>query len=154
LISIRSNTLRCCLVLLVLAIAAGGCSSGIPAEAESLEVKIRSIDLGHSIDIMLIPRDAEGFMVKTEGSFDAVMWLQYVFSGEVDHDYLVDEWFGVEVIKDDYVDFQGARIELAYSEEKNYQNIYGSLDVTFTTADGKTLTDTLDYIGISDTYPC
>ena len=149
----------CCLALSVIVLAAllalPGCgTTDEQAEVASLTIDLRAVTLNTGIDIILIPQDSQGFLVQAEGSMDVKVWLQYGKGGDPLYDYIVQEWNGVQVSSSDYTSLKGAIISLLYDEGKTFSNVYGNMEITFTTTDGKTLTATLGDIPISQAYSC
>jgi len=66
--------------LIVLPFVLSGCNAGTssqPKEVSSIKLQIRAVKLNTGLEILLIPRDSEGFLVETEGIIDAELWMQY-----------------------------------------------------------------------------
>ena len=141
-------------LLLLLAIVACGCNSSNQANVESIEASLRVVNMDTGLEILLIPRGSQGFIVKTDGILDAKLWLQESLGGEVRYDQLIQGWDDIQISIDDYTLFQGVKVDLIYDEEIFCEDTYGSLEVTLTTPDGKSLTDTISDIAISENYVC
>jgi|GEM_PF-5795685 len=140
--------------LLLLAIVACGCNSINQAKVESIEARLRVVNMDTGLEILLIPRGSQGFIIKTDGILDARLWLQESLGGAVRYDQLIQGWDDIQISIEDYTRFQGVKVDLMYDEEIFYEDAYGSLEVTLTTPDGKSLTDTISDIAISESYVC
>jgi hypothetical protein len=158
-----SGIKKCCLtvlavVLVFTAFIATGCdtaNSGQVKEVSSLDLQLQLVRADKSIGILLIPRSDDGFLVKTDGSIDAKLWVQIGNGDEAEvTDHLVHEWNSIQLTREDYTAFQGASIELVHNQEVTFRDAYGFLDLTLTMPDGKVLTVELADIAISENYNC
>jgi hypothetical protein len=88
----------------------------------------------------LRPQDADGFMVKAEGSLGAKLWSQPDRFAEKKGE-LIQEWNNIHVTRRDYSKKDlAARIRLEYADYKPAPGECGILEVTFTLPGGKSFT--------------
>ncbi len=90
------------------------------------------------IKVEIVPIDAHDLLVKAPGIVSAELWLQKDFSRE-GKDRLVQSW-RISVDETDYVNLGGAVVRLEYSGFVPTYNQWGTLELTFTTTDGKSFT--------------
>jgi len=75
------------LVLLSTAFVASGCNTtnnGQIEEVSSLDLSIRVVRIGIGLEILLIPRSDDGFLVEIDGSIVAKLWPQYSPGGKAE----------------------------------------------------------------------
>jgi hypothetical protein len=88
----------------------------------------------------LAPKDLKSFVViPTAGTIRAELYLEKsMFEGQGKGD-LVQKWENIQVLKADYDPTSGAEIHLEYNGSQPKELKLGTLEVTFTTADGQVL---------------
>ena len=124
-------------------------------EVSSLDLQLGVVTFSKSIVVLLIPRSDDGFLVETDGSIDAKLWMQLGFGEEAEKsDFLIYEWNDVQLTGEDYNKFLGASIELIHNQKITTTNLYGFLDLKLTTPGGKVLMAELAEIAISENYNC
>ena len=89
------------------------------------------------LELYLTPKDEEGIIVQAPGVVSAKLWLERTFLEGGGKGDLVQEWNDIQVKKDDYYLWLGAKIRLEYKGFRPKQMQFGILEVTFITPDGK-----------------
>lgn len=102
-----------------------------------------------SLSVTLVTTTKDSTYVEPKGRVSAMLWLQ-PDSSKRERGPLVEAWTGIQIQEKDYVkiigafvrDIPGANVRLEYNdyEPRDYQ--YGVLEVTLTTPEGKSFTDT------------
>ncbi len=142
-------------IMLLPLLSACNAASGQPKEASSLDLRIRDIIANRGIEVLLIPRSSDGFMVETDGSIDAKLWFQNgIGEGAEASDFLIYEWANIPLTSGNYIEFLGASVELVHNQQIDYEDVYGLLDLTLTTVGGKVLTAKLPDLRIAKSYRC
>jgi hypothetical protein len=92
------------------------------------------------IAFYLVPKDIKSYVVMpTAGTLSAELWLEKsMFEGQGKGN-LVQKWENIQVLKADYDPASGAEIHLEYNGSQPKELKLGTLEVTFTTADGQVL---------------
>jgi len=91
------------------------------------------------IQFVVRPQDADGFMVKAEGSLSARLWSQPDASKE-EKGKLIQKWSDIHVTKKAYTEDLIARIRLEYNDYTPVLCERGILEVTLTLPDGRSFT--------------
>jgi hypothetical protein len=155
------------LLLMVICIMAGGCSSPLPpAPAGTTPLppettivpsgpptKVVSIDIGwpsaknwdadadiDGIEVVLTPEDAGKEVIQTAGIVSAKLWSKKEYlSGEPEGDP-VQQWQNIQLAVKNYNYKFGATIRLEYNGFKPYLYQMGTVELTLQTPDGGVFT--------------
>jgi len=132
------------LVCLIVAVVAPGCAH-TPVDIEAVgfivsgAVNWDNDPEPDGIQFVVRLQDADGFMVKAEGSLSARLWSQPDVLKE-EKGKLIQEWSDIHVTKKDYTEDLLARIRLGYNDYTPVLGERGILEVTLTLPDGRSFT--------------
>ena len=141
-------------VLVLITPVFSACGSGNnQAEAETVEVRLRSTTPGTSMQVLLIPRDADGFIVEAEADVELKLYLQEGHFVDIAKGDLFQQW-NMHITADDYTYLLGAVIELKFDNPFDYASIFGFLEVNAVMANGAVFALDLQDLAVSEEYSC